>query len=213
MTAPTSFDQMVADMLRCEQTPGQTVYQHGQSVTKVFFRLKDHLKGDAVIDEPGWRLPSWFGEYGEAISDRLYDDTTTSLYTLYHDCGKPYCRIVGEDGKVRFPGHADVSAETWAAVGGDERVGRLIRDDMLLHTASADEIANFCTGRWSPQEAATLLVAALAEIHSNARMFGGIESVSFKQKYKNLDRRGKQICKHFFPGGGDESQRLAPAAA
>jgi hypothetical protein len=43
----------------------------------------------------------------------------------------------------------------------------------------------------------TLLVAALAEIHSNAQLFGGIESVSFKSKWKNWDRRGKQIMKIF----------------
>jgi hypothetical protein len=68
---------------------------------------------------------------------------------------------------------------------------------MAIHTANADEIAKLCV-EWDVEDAMTLLVAALAEIHSNARLFGGIDSVSFKSKWKNWDRRGKQIIKTFF---------------
>jgi hypothetical protein len=32
-------------------------------------------------------------------------------------------------------------------------------------------------------------------ITSNASMFGGIESTSFKIKYKQLDKRGNQVLK------------------
>jgi hypothetical protein len=41
----------------------------------------------------------------------------------------------------------------------------------------------------------TLLVTSLCELHSNASMFGGIESTSFKIKYKQLDKRGNQVLK------------------
>lgn len=44
-------------------------------------------------------------------------------------------------------------------------------------------------------ETLTLLVTSLCEIHANADMFGGIESSSFKIKFKQLDRRGNQIIK------------------
>ena len=40
-----------------------------------------------------------------------------------------------------------------------------------------------------------LLFAALSEIHSNASMFGGIESTSFKMKWKQLNKRGNAIIK------------------
>jgi hypothetical protein len=37
------------------------------------------------------------------------------------------------------------------------------------------------------------LLTGLCEIHSNARMFGGIESTGFKIKWKHLDKMGKRI--------------------
>jgi hypothetical protein len=51
---------------------------------------------------------------------------------------------------------------------------------------------------WSAKDAITLLIAALAEVHSNASLFGGIESTSFKIKWKTIDKRGRQICKRYF---------------
>lgn len=41
-----------------------------------------------------------------------------------------------------------------------------------------------------------LLITALCEIHSNAVMFGGIDSQSFKIKYKKLNRLGKNVTKN-----------------
>jgi len=40
-------------------------------------------------------------------------------------------------------------------------------------------------------EAAALLLTAIAEVHSNAEMFGGHDSDSFKAKIKRLDKRGR----------------------
>ena len=47
-------------------------------------------------------------------------------------------------------------------------------------------------------EAISLLLVALSEIHANAEMFGGIESTSFKIKWKQIDKRGNAICKLLF---------------
>ena len=63
--------------------------------------------------------------------------------------------------------------------------------DMEVHTMKADDLDEFC----QRPEAASLLITAMCEIHSNASMFGGIDSTSFKMKWKHLDRRGKQIAK------------------
>lgn len=116
------------------------------------------------------------------------------FYTVYHDCGKPYCRTVDCNGKVHFPDHAKVSALIWKQHGGSEQQCWLMEHDMDIHQLKAEQIDTFC----NCPEAITLLLAGLAEVHSNAQMFGGIESVSFKIKYKQIDKRGKAICKKLF---------------
>lgn len=196
---PIYFDDMVADMLKCEQTQGQSVYQHGQSVSVHFFDLIHALKYDDEEVLIKWRIPKWLLEYKDCILDTLHDSGKIELYTLYHDCGKPYCRHVDKKtGSFHFPNHAEVSRYVWACVGGNEVVGNLIADDMVIHTANAEEIDRKLNEDWDEQDAITLLIAALSELHSNAKMFGGVESTSFKSKWKKVDRRGKQICKKLF---------------
>lgn len=195
-TIPVSFDQMVRDMLRCEQTQGQSVYQHGQSVDSHLQELIGYLEGHDLVHE--WRIPKWLEQYKSQLLDSVHERATASLYALYHDCGKPYCRTVDDDGRVHFPDHANVSKAIYEAVGGSIEVANLIGWDMCLHTATADEIAQLCQEEWSVADATTLLLAALAEVHSNAKMFGGLESTSFKSKWKKVDRRGNQICKFYF---------------
>lgn len=197
---PTTFEEMAAAMLTCEQTQGQSVYQHGVSVRQHFFELIDSLENNHSLDE--WRIPQWIHTYRDQILANLHDHETISNYTLYHDCGKPYCREVDDEGRVHFPNHAEISRDVWMNVGKDEIVGLLIANDMVIHTATADEINQKLVEEWSIKDSLTLLMAALAEIHSNAKMFGSIESNSFKSKWKKIDRRGKQICKYYF--GGDK---------
>ena len=75
--------------------------------------------------------------------------------------------------------------------------GKLIGLDMLIHTAKADEIQQYL----EIEEKSTilsLLLVSLCELHSNARLFGGMENSSFKIKHKSLSRRGLQICKFYF---------------
>lgn len=192
MLTPT-FDEMVVAMLTCEQSPGFSVYQHGVSVSKFFF--------DLISDVPSnqWKLPDWFTLHKKELVKNSHPEEIYSKYLLFHDCGKPYCHTIEGD-KVHFPNHAEVSGDIWEAVGGNPIVGKLIRNDMVLHTANAEEINDKLQNEWSIQDACTLLLAAFSEIHSNASMFGGQDSVSFKMKWKQLDRRGKQLCKHYFGG-------------
>jgi hypothetical protein len=189
---------MVRAMLKCEQTKGQSVYQHGQSVLIHYQEIVESLKNQKTLSNEHWRLPEWLSQYRRQILENLHDQEITSLYALYHDCGKPYCRTVDNLGRVHFPNHADVSASIWELVGCNPTVGKLIRHDMDIHTLTAQEIAHRCVADFSKQDAVTLSIMALAEVHSNARLFGGIDSVSFKSKCKKVCQRGKQICQFWF---------------
>lgn len=61
--------------------------------------------------------------------------------------------------------------------------------DMDAHLLKADGLAEFA----SRPQAIPLLLTALAEIHANAAMFGGLDSTSFKIKWKHLNKRGRQV--------------------
>lgn len=192
---PESFDEMVSSMLLCEQTRGQTVYQHGQSVLKHFNEIRDFIETNNFSDD-NWRIPDWLKIYGSEIMSNVHNHELVSEYLIFHDLGKPFCRIQ-ENGVTRFPNHAEVSKNIWISLGRSEIVGNLIGWDMHIHIKSSDELRQCCEKDWNIKDAFTLLLASLAEIHSNSKMFGGINSVNFKIKFKNLEKRGKQICKFY----------------
>lgn len=172
--------------MACEQTSGMNMMQHGASVYEFFNDLKDHVtKGTPLRNE--WKLPEWASD--PKLWGKLLDSQVVEEYQLFHDSGKPFCRVVDDEGKQHFPDHANVSERIWREVGGDEQACKLIGMDMDIHLLKDDGVAEFA----KRPEAATLLLTGLSEIHSNAKMFGGIDSVSFKAKYKQIDRRGKKI--------------------
>ena len=166
------------------QTKGQSVLDHGNSVWNYTQKI---LKKDLA----DFKVPSWLEQNYDAILASVLPESTIKKYNVFHDCGKPFCKVV-EDGVTRFPNHAEVSERTWNEHFKDEVVGRLIGLDMLLHTGSAEEIL---AKKLSKEDYLTLLITALAELHSNAEMFGGIKSNSFKIKWKVIDRRGKMIVR------------------
>lgn len=189
-----TVELLIPEMKSCEQTKGQSVYQHGVDVFETFELLLDSLRYGKAN---GFRISNYLKENSKNLLSSLHDMEDCERYLLYHDCGKPRCRTVDDEGRVHFPNHAEVSGDTYLSAGGDEKVANLIRWDMAIHSLTADEIGELCK-IWTVKDASTLLLAAIAEVHSNAKMFGGIESNSFKSKVKKIERRGKQICKHFF---------------
>lgn len=177
-------------MAECQQAVNWSVLDHGNSVWSYTQRL---LNGDFE----GFRVPNWLTENYDEIRANVYGDSIIKEYNIFHDCGKPYCLMVDEDGKRHFPNHAEVSKQTYKSlpvgyIPHAITISNLIGWDMILHTATAEEILAL---NLTKQDLYTLLITALAEIHSNASMFGGIENVSFKQKWKKLDRRGNMILK------------------
>jgi hypothetical protein len=190
--------KLVADMSLCEQTKGMSVLDHGYSVWQYTADLINHLRTGSELKFE-WRLPEWLYEHKESILKDLFHDLVIEHYAIMHDCGKPYCLVTDEDGKRHFPDHALVSSETYSEFEeADWSRTVLIGYDMFLHTASAEELAaQFEKTRGNEYNdlsiyLPTLMLVALAEIHSNAAMFGGIESTSFKIKWKHLTKRGRQ---------------------
>lgn len=186
-------------MRECEQSPGQSVWAHGQSVAGRYAELVAFLHslhcqspGDpgSGTGLAGWRLPQWLTENAALLLSQQVDFGTAQRYQLFHDCGKPYCLEVDAQGRRHFPGHAAVSTQLWRELGGDALEVALIAEDMDIHLLPAAELAAFA----ARPTAATLLLTGLAEVHANAQMFGGLESVSFKAKWKHLDRRGRALC-------------------
>lgn len=185
-----NLTSLEATMMACEQTPGMSVLQHGELVSEFYLDLINHLTHGKQLHKE-WRLPEWISD-GRILERQLPLDVVTT-YARYHDCGKPNVRTVDAEGKVHFPGHAAASEEVWRNIGGDAQIGRLIGMDMDIHTIKDVDVEEFA----NRPEAATLLLVGLSEIHANASMFGGIESTSFKMKWKQIDKRGKAILKQW----------------
>lgn len=175
-------------MLSCYQTSGVNMLDHGLSVWKYTQKL---INGDTV----DMKIPSWYTSHKDKILSNLHDIETIRLYNIYHDNGKHLCRTVDADGKVHYPNHAEVSKQNWLVHGGDVTVGNLIGLDMVMHTENKEQIL---ARNLSTKDTLTLLITALAECHANAEMFGGIESTSFKIKFKKIEKTGKFLCQGLF---------------
>jgi hypothetical protein len=175
-------------MKNCEQTKGQSVLQHGESVRDYLFDLINHLRSGTPL-KYDWRLPDWIFENKDLILSSLPDDETLELYTKFHDCGKPFCLTIDDDGRRHFPNHAQVSYDIFKQVFDNPVAAELILHDMLIHLIKSDGVKEFAQN----PHVITLLLTGLAEIHSNCQMFGGSNSLSFKIKKKNIFKHGKTI--------------------
>ena len=175
-------------MSECEQTKGQSVLDHGISVKNYLFDLINHLRTGSPLQYE-WKLPDWVLQNKDLILSSLPDDKTLKFYTIFHDIGKWKCLTIDNDGKRHFPNHAEVSYQYFTQVFNNPIAAELIRHDMDIHLLKSDGVEEFSKNPY----ALTLLLTGLSEIHSNAQIFGGIDSVSFKIKHKCISKRGSQI--------------------
>lgn len=166
-------------MASCQQSQHQTILQHGEAVSTKFEDLIAGRHGN-------FRLPKWFASNFDFLKSKLPSAELLRMYHIFHDCGKPLCRTLDEEGRQHFPNHAQVSAGLWRVNFGDSLIAELIQHDMDMHLLRPSSAQTYDRLDLAP----TLLLTALAEIHANADMFGGIQSDSFKIKFKNLERIG-----------------------
>ena len=171
----------------------QSVYEHGESVRNHLFDLLDHLRSGSSLKYE-WKLPQWLYDNKDKILNSLPSDYILSNYTLYHDCGKPFCFYKDESGRNHFPDHVRISYDVYKKVfnvGVDDVVSYLILHDMDIHLLKSAGVEEFSKLPYN----LTLILVGLAEIHSNSKLFGGLESTSFKIKWKNIDQRTKKLFK------------------
>ena len=165
-----------------------TIMQHGIMVNQYFLDLYSHIQFNTPLQYT-WVIPEWLYDNKEYILKNLLPIGTLSSYQIYHDIGKPFCKTYDiESKKPHFYNHAEISATVYP---GSEEIKELIGSDMLIHTIKAKDIEWFS----EREDAMSLLLTGLSEIHANAEMFGGIESTSFKIKYKQINQRGKALLK------------------
>ena len=181
-------EELVRKMKSTPQTDTQSVYQHGESVSNYMVDLLEHLENGRPLQYE-WKIPEWVYNYKELLLSKLPDRETLLLYTLYHDSGKPFCIEYDEQGRKHFPNHAEVSYQTFRKYFNNDLAADLVRRDMDFHLLKTDKLEEFSES----DNCTTLMLSALAEIHSNAAMFGGIDSVSFKIKWKHTNKRGRQV--------------------
>lgn len=179
-------------MINTDQTEGQSVLQHGISVKNYTFDLINHLRYGTTLRYE-WVLPEWLYTHKDLILSNIPSDKTLKYYTMLHDCGKPYCIEVDEDGRKHFPNHAEVSYKIFKSLFSDDISAQLIKHDMDIHLLKSDQVDEFSKNPYS----LTLSLVGLAEVHSNSNMFGGLESDSFKIKLKRINQRGKKIIKNY----------------
>jgi hypothetical protein len=189
-----SFDSLREAMQNTEQTKGMSVYEHGVDVNKHLKDLCEILNG-CSYDTSYWKIPVCLINNSKQILSNLHNPEVVSQYAIWHDCGKPFVKTIDVDGKVHFPNHAEISKKLYYRLTGDGSISDLIGWDMIIHSGSSEEISHLLKTEWCKKDAYTLLLAALAELHSNANMFGGQDTISFKTKYTKIERRAKQICK------------------
>lgn len=189
-----TFD-LIDAMNSCEQFPGQTIFQHGQSVRDHLLDLVELIGNPGWTPEREWKYPEWVFKYSKQLLGCLLDKYTLEKYTIFHDAGKHLVKSVDEEGKIHYYGHAQKSAEIWATISDDILVKELISRDMEIHKLKTEEVPEFCRNK---EVAISLLLAGLAEIHSNAKFTGGLQADSFKIKWKQIDKKGITICKFLF---------------
>lgn len=173
-------------MRETEQMPNLSVLEHGFQVARHYEDLRQHVLFNKPLKYE-WKLPEWV--FNTHIWSQVMPLDIVRRYQIYHDCGKILTRTVDENGKQHFPDHANASAKLWLELTGEVDVAYLMAHDMDIHLLKGCEVDAFAD---QPQ-AATLLITGLSELTANAAVFGGIESTSFKIKYKQLSRRGKAI--------------------
>lgn len=164
-----------------EQMPGMSLYEHGADVYRA---LKDIMTGRIELH------PIIADMLSDSVFRELYDRGIIEDYLTWHDIGKPFCFCQDENCRWHFPNHAEISADIWvkshmidSRLSYDNSIiSYLMLHDLDLLIMKPSEADLYEITKFTP----TQILCAFAAIYSNAPMFGGLESESFKIKKKKL---------------------------
>lgn len=181
-------DQIKFSMLNTEQMENLNVLQHGQMVHEWYLKIVDAMRTKKF---PFYKTPKWLMENVDYLLSKIaeYDPLLIKEYQVMHDCGKPYVIEYDDQGKKHFPNHAKMSHDVWLKASGNEFTSGLMLRDMDMHTMKASDVDEFI----KYEHFVILMLTSLAEIYANSTMFGGMDSVSFKMKFKQIEKRGNAI--------------------
>lgn len=194
-----TYQEILDSMLSHEQYRGLNMLQHGKLAYDWYCYFLNLLTG-RIQQNRNCRLPKWFEFKDDILKNLEIDLLLMEEYLTYHDAGKGFCKII-TDGKVHYPNHADISSKLYYysiatrqtdidqsefILDNRALISNLIARDMDIHKIKDKDIPEFM----KMPGAFNLLLAGLAEIHANQELFGGLESESFKIKFKQIERRG-----------------------
>ncbi len=172
-------DSLLKAMKNCYQFENVNMYQHGVMVHEAYLNLINLLDSGLILEG----LPEELIDIYQSNKDDLFDIPCMKFYQTYHDCGKPYCREVDEQGRQHFPDHANVSYRMFKEAFPDEEAEQmLILHDMDFHTLKVEQLKELAESEYG----FSLFLTAWAELIANSQMFGGFDSTSFKIKKKKL---------------------------
>lgn len=169
-------DGLKSAMQNTMQFKDQTVYEHGLEVHYSYLRLINSL------DLKSKWIPECLQIWYDENKDSLLPIDMMKEYHTWHDCGKPLCLTYDGEGRKHFPNHAEISSGQYKRIFCNDVIATLIKKDMDFHIFKTDDLKEL----WKYEHSNSLYLTAWAELHANAEMFGGCDSIGFKIKRKQL---------------------------
>lgn len=173
------------------QTPTISTLQHGLLCFSRYLDILQVLAGGPSLYN--LELPAHLLTNASVLKTHQLSLDVVMSALIHHDCGK-YLALTEDEEGVHFRDHAAISARLYSSLFSNEPASWLIANDMLLHTCSADVLAKIIP-TVDANKLLTLILCSYGELYANEQMFGGRESVSFKIKLKQLNKRSNQILK------------------
>lgn len=183
------------------QFEGIDMLEHGLMVHNSYKQLLSAMKNEELDFLEKWLGNAFINkDFSAMLLENQYSIENMENYHIYHDCGKPYCRVI-EDGKQHFPNHAIKSAEIYNQYFDNQAIADLILNDMAFHTLKSEQLIMWLhENKDRKYFLCSLYLTAWSEIIANSTMFGGADSTSFKIKKKTLINAGKKLYEIYKSG-------------
>lgn len=172
-----SLPEVLTAMKNCYQFENVNIYDHGMMVAKEYSNILTSLELGIISEVLPEQLIDLYQKYN------LLDFGIMLNYHILHDLSKPLVRVIDAEGRQHFPNHAEASYEQFKLIypyNIDEAF--MIKHDMDFHTLKPSELKELSESKYG----FSLYLTSWAELISNAQMFSGFDSVSFKIKRKKL---------------------------